>query len=258
MAASLGVGLSCLVALPAAATPTEATTLTSLDTFITPRILGDAPRLEVDLAASPQLQDFVATWDRFGVPIAESKDGGNTQLVAFSDVNGNGMPDDDEPVLAQVEGTFSQIPQLAYSQSASGEISGRCYVMSYVLRPGEFEYRGKKFVVTLKGISYESDNDRSCDINFTLSSPAFPGESWLGLTKGTKWNEPYLGGWFIEPSTTTAYLELPKPTPAELLGDAYGHEGELAIASVVQGTMSGYPEERINIGTWKSEVTINE
>lgn len=213
--------------------------------------------VEVDLTAAPtahpDLQPFLDEWHKEGVTIAESTTDSASQLVAFTDDNGNGVRDGLEPLLAEVPGEMSDVPQLASTELASGAISGRCFTISYEVRPGEYFYRGQSFVVSWGGISYSRHD--SCTLSLEISSEAFPGEQWAGLLKGTKRGEPLENGWVTWPSKTNVIIEIPWPNGDEVLNDVFGKVGELAVASEPEGDGTwSYPEDRMIVGSWKSDV----
>jgi hypothetical protein len=210
-------------------------------------------RLVADESASTNFQLFLDTWAKDGVTIAETPAIDGAQLVAFTDGNGNGVLEAGEPVLAEVEGDMSDVLQLATSQTSSGVVTGRCFTNSFVVNPGEYSYRERIFVVGFVGRSYAGG--RACQLTLSLSSEPFPGEKWEGLLKGTSRNEPFFGGWFIWPSTTTVLIEIPIPTNGEVLDETYGRDGELAIVSQSEENPEQYPKNRMIIGSWKSEVT---
>jgi hypothetical protein len=216
----------------------------------------DERELTAAPTAHPELQSFLDEWHKEGVTIAESTTDSASLLVAFTDDNGNGVRDGLEPLLAQVPGEMSDVPQLASTELASGAISGRCFTNSYEVRPGEYFYRGQSFVVTWGGISFRPND--SCTLSLEISSEAFPGEQWAGLLKGTKRGEPLENGWVTWPSKTNVIIEIPWPTGDEVLEDAYGRDGELAVASEPEGDRPwSYPEDRMIVGSWTSEVTFS-
>jgi hypothetical protein len=217
---------------------------------------GDDYRLVADESASPELQGFLDTWNKDGVTIAETPATDDEQLVAFTDDNGNGVPDEGEPVLAQAEGGVSDIPQLAVSQSSSGVVTGRCFTNSYQVNTGTYSYRGKSFDISYLGWAHMGGGG-GCQLSISLNSEPFPGEKWEGLIKGTYRNEPYFGGWFIWPSTTSVSIEIPLSTNEDILDDAWGRDGELAIVSKSEDNPEQYPENRMIVGSWRSEVIID-
>jgi len=220
----------------------------------TPAISG-TERLTAVSTANPDLQGFLDTWGKDGVTIAETPATGDSLLVAFTDENDNSIPDENEQVLAQIDADLSDISELSATEQSGGTVTGRCSGISYIVEPGEFTYRGKTFTVKYSGRAFDSYD--SCPITLTVSSDPFPGEHWVGLLKGTKNNEPFDAGWVITyPVTNDVQIEIPYPTSQDMLLDVYGRVGELAIAST---TWNGgaYPDERMIVGSWKSEVTFN-
>jgi hypothetical protein len=83
-----------------------------------------------------------------------------------------------------------------------------------------------------------------------------PVKSGEGLIKGTYRNEPYFGGMFIGPSTTTVNIEIPWPTNDDILGNVFGRDGELAIVSQPEQDPEKYPENRMIVGSWRSDIPV--
>lgn len=218
---------------------------------------GDDYRLVADASASPELQGFLDTWNKEGVTIAETPATDDEQLVAFTDDNGNGVPDEGEPVLAQAEGDVSDIPQLATSQTSSGVVTGRCFTNTYQVNTGKYTYRGKTFDVGFVGVAFNVWGDGgTCRLTLSLGSEPFPGENWEGLLKGTYRGEPIFSGMFIGPETTKAMIEVPYPSRDDVLDNAYGNDGELAIVSQPEQNPEKYPENRMIVGSWRSQIPV--
>lgn len=228
--------------------------LTEVTSSSTPRD-ADSNRLSAVDTAHPDLQGFLDEWHKEGVTISESTGNSTSQLVAFTDANGNGRQDGFEPVLAEVPGEISDIEQVAFTELPSGTVTGLCYTNSYEVRPGEYIHRGKTFMVTWQGVHIGFD---SCELDLGLSSEAFPGEVWTGFLKGTKNGVPFVDGWLTLVPKTSAWIEIPWPTGKEILDDVYGKVGELSVASMPEDHDPEYfPEDRMIIGSWKSEVTFS-
>ncbi len=218
---------------------------------------GGGDRLVADESASPELQGFLDAWNKDGVTIAETPATDDEQLVAFTDENENGVPDEGEPVLAQAEGSVADIPQLAVSQSSSGVVTGSCGSNSYIVRPGNYDYRGKTFAVGFNGMAYHGGFGDTCTLSLSLSSTPFPDEEWTGLILGTKSGKEFGEYSVFYGSSTVVQIDIPFPTSLEMLDDVYGRDGELSIFSHPINDDYRLPEDRMIIGSWKSEVTFS-
>jgi len=261
MSAPLGKSLTTvcvlaisLFALSGCAVDADTTSVTAEATSTS----TDANRLTAAATASPDLQVFLDTWDKDGVTIAETPATDDSQLIAFTDDNGNAVPDEGEPVLSSVEGEISDIPELALSLGNSNEVTGRCGSNSYVVRPGNYDYRGKTFAVSMNRAAYQGGFGGSCTLTLYLSSEPFPGEEWNGLIFGTKSGQSFGEYSVVYWSTKAVQIDIPFPTAQEMFEDVYGRDGELSIFSQSKtNETQGVPEERMIVGSWKSEVTFS-
>lgn len=215
-------------------------------------ISTDDLRLVADESANPELQGFLDTWVKDGVTIAETRATDDELLVAFTDENENGLPDPGEPVMAQSEGDMSQIPKLATTETTSGVVTGRCFYHSYIVNTGDYRYRGETVSVGFVGLGvYTGPGAQACRLTLSLSKEAFPGEKWEGLLRWTYRGEPIYSGMFIWPDTTNAMIEIPLPSPGDVIEELYGPLGELAIVSAPVENHEQYPDDRIIVGSWQ-------
>ena len=218
---------------------------------------ADSNRLSAVDTAHPELQGFLDSWDKVGVTIAETPATDDSQLIAFVDDNGNAVPDVGEPVLAQAEGALSDIRQLVVSQQDSEPVTGQCGSNSFVVRPGNYGYRGKTIAVGFNGLAYGGGVGGQCTVTLSLSSTPFPDEEWAGIISGTKSGKPFAEFNILYWSNRAVQIDIPFPTSKEMFDDVYGKDGELAISSHPINDDYRLPEDRMIIGSWKSEVTFS-